>query len=176
MEQQYPFYSIVEETRILQGDILDDCPVLVPSTVLPKLGKIIELDGEIVGYDVIIMSQSCDLEQKKVNLVLVCPYWPFAEFAEKESYFGSRHGKENLKNGFVSGYHLLPRCDLEEFRKGPCVVDFRNVYGIPHNFLEQRIAKNTKRLRLMPPYREHLSQAFARFFMRVGLPIDIDLD
>jgi hypothetical protein len=24
-------------------------------------------------------------------------------------------------------------------------------------------------LRLLPPYREHLSQAFARFFMRVGL-------
>jgi len=29
------------------------------------------------------------------------------------------------------------------------------------------------RLRLRPPYREHLSQAFARFFMRVGLPTDI---
>jgi len=25
-----------------------------------------------------------------------------------------------------------------------------------------------------PPYREHLSQAFARFFMRVGLPIPIE--
>jgi hypothetical protein len=29
------------------------------------------------------------------------------------------------------------------------------------------------RLRLLPPYREHLSQAFARLFMRVGLPADI---
>jgi hypothetical protein len=29
------------------------------------------------------------------------------------------------------------------------------------------------RLRLLPPYREHLSQSFARFFMRVGLPVDI---
>ena len=25
-----------------------------------------------------------------------------------------------------------------------------------------------------PEYREHLSQAFARYFMRVGLPVDID--
>jgi hypothetical protein len=25
-----------------------------------------------------------------------------------------------------------------------------------------------------PPYREHLSQAFARFFMRVGLPQPVD--
>ncbi len=29
------------------------------------------------------------------------------------------------------------------------------------------------RLRLLPPYREHLAQGFARFFMRVGLPVDI---
>jgi hypothetical protein len=28
-------------------------------------------------------------------------------------------------------------------------------------------------LRLLPPYRKHLSQSFARFIMRVGLPIDI---
>jgi hypothetical protein len=26
---------------------------------------------------------------------------------------------------------------------------------------------------LLPPYREHLSQAFARFFMRVGLPVEV---
>lgn len=35
------------------------------------------------------------------------------------------------------------------------------------------IANQEKRLSLMSPYKEHLSQAFARFFMRVGLPIDI---
>lgn len=28
---------------------------------------------------------------------------------------------------------------------------------------------------LMPPYREHLSQAFARYFMRVGLPIYVQI-
>ncbi|MBD5492017.1 MAG: hypothetical protein HDR16_07880 [Lachnospiraceae bacterium] len=36
--------------------------------------------------------------------------------------------------------------------------------------------KNGKRLRLCPPYREHLSQAFARYFMRVGLPVNIHLE
>ncbi len=34
-------------------------------------------------------------------------------------------------------------------------------------------AKQLGRLRLLPPYREHLSQSFARQFMRVGLPIDL---
>ena len=46
--------------------------------------------------------------------------------------------------------------------------------AVPRAFLEDLIAeRGTKRLRLLPPYREHLSQAFARFFMRVGLPVDI---
>jgi hypothetical protein len=35
------------------------------------------------------------------------------------------------------------------------------------------VEKLGNRLRLCPPYREHLAQAFARFFMRVGLPSDI---
>jgi len=35
-------------------------------------------------------------------------------------------------------------------------------------------AENGETLRLLSPYKEHLSQSFARFFMRVGLPIDID--
>jgi hypothetical protein len=39
--------------------------------------------------------------------------------------------------------------------------------------IEQGDLFDGRRLRLLPPYREHLSQAFARFFMRVGLPVDI---
>ena len=51
------------------------------------------------------------------------------------------------------------------------IVDFHSVHTVPRVFLEGLIAeRGTKRLRLLPPYREHLSQSFARFFMRVGLP------
>jgi len=41
--------------------------------------------------------------------------------------------------------------------------------------LEELVTHTGKRLRLCPPYREHLAQAFARFFMRVGLPQDVQL-
>lgn len=55
-------------------------------------------------------------------------------------------------------------------------VDFKNVYGI-HRSTLNGIIKNLKtRIRLLPPYREHLSQAFARYFMRVGLPQDIAIE
>jgi len=56
------------------------------------------------------------------------------------------------------------------------VVDFKNVYGIHYSTLENIVKKQNKRIRLLPPYREHLSQAFARYFMRVGLPQDIMLE
>jgi hypothetical protein len=55
-------------------------------------------------------------------------------------------------------------------------VDFKNVYGIHFDFLLDLIRQPSPRIRLLPPYREHLSQAFARYFMRVGLPLDIDTE
>jgi hypothetical protein len=54
------------------------------------------------------------------------------------------------------------------------VVDFHEVFSLPLDFLQAWVrARGQARLRLCPPYREHLSQSFARFFMRVGLPQDI---
>ena len=51
------------------------------------------------------------------------------------------------------------------------IAEFREVFTVPRTFLESLLGvRKTPRLRLLPPYREHLSQAFARFFMRVGLP------
>jgi hypothetical protein len=55
------------------------------------------------------------------------------------------------------------------------VVDFHQVYTAPREFLESVLKSRAQgRLRLLPPYREHLSQAFARFFMRVGLPSGVE--
>jgi len=57
------------------------------------------------------------------------------------------------------------------------LVDFHEIFTVPRAFLESLIKQRGKiRFRLLPPYREHLSQAFARFFMRVGLPIPIEKD
>ena len=55
------------------------------------------------------------------------------------------------------------------------IVNFHEVFTVPRIFLESLISQRGKeRFRLLPPYREHLSQAIARFFMRVGLPVPID--
>lgn len=55
------------------------------------------------------------------------------------------------------------------------VVDFHDIYTIPRHFLESLLQQRGKlRLRLLHPYREHLSQAFVSYFMRVGLPISVN--
>lgn len=168
----YPWYSIEEsEEPVLQGDFLRSCPIVIPRTETTPESDNIEID--FTEYDVIIMSQSCDLAQHKLDLVLVCPFWSLEEFGQQNSYFKGPEGREKLRQGQVLGYHLLNRCEIEGFQTDYLVVDFRNVYGVPINFLFNLVPKQGRRLRLLPPYREHLSQAFARFFMRVGLPVDI---
>jgi hypothetical protein len=173
---EYQWYEIVTETEpILQGDFLYSCPIVVPSTAIEPetIGQKI-VSAKVIEYDVIIMSQSCDLMFKKLDLVLVCPIWSLDEFEKRNDFFKSKRGKEELRQGNVPGYHLLNKCDVEGFETANyLVVDFRNVYGVPFDFLTDLAKRKGKRLRLLPPYREHLSQAFARFFMRVGLPIDI---
>lgn len=175
--EDYPWYAIAEGSALLQGDFFDRCPVLVPSGEIPEAseGEEYTLDAYIVEYDVIVLSQSCDLEQEKLDLVLVCPHWSLEEFAQQNDFFKSRKGKEELRRGNIPGYHVLRKCDLEGWQRGIRVVDFRNVYSLPYPFLKQLAGKRVQRLRLMPPYREHLAQAFARFFMRVGLPVPIDM-
>lgn len=53
------------------------------------------------------------------------------------------------------------------------VVDFRKVFTIFKSFLSDFVSESEKRIALKSPYKEYLSQTFARFFMRVGLPRDI---
>ena len=177
--QSYPWYELVSGSSILQGDFIDRCTVIVPcrDTDIPASEGIPKLKAGITEYNVIVMSQSCDIEQGKVDLVLVSPSWPLEKLGEKNSVFKSPKEflkwKNELRKGNALGYHLLNKCELEGVERNYMVVDFRNVYSLPLEFLKVLADKADKRIRLLPPYREHLSQAFARFFMRVGLPADI---
>jgi len=88
-----------------------------------------------------------------------------------------------LRKGEIIGYHMLnkceldglsERCNLSRFVGEYLIVDFRNTVSFPLNLLIEGAKKRKEsRMRLLPPYREHLSQAYARFIMRVGLPKDI---
>ncbi|MFX0100458.1 MAG: hypothetical protein ACFFCS_12870 [Candidatus Hodarchaeota archaeon] len=169
----YSWYSIVKkEDGLEQGDFIINCPIMEPVHDIQQKTTM----TNYIEYDVVVMSQSCDLQNKKLDLVLVCPFWPMKVIEEHNSWFKSKKSKEKLRKGNQPNYHLLNKPDLEEIEieNDFLVVDFRSVFSVPYNFLVEYIAKIPKRMRLLPPYKEHLSQSFARFFMRVGLPVDIE--
>ena len=66
--------------------------------------------------------------------------------------------------------HLIEKCDAKAFSFEKQVVDFRAIYTLPKDFVLAFAKTQKVRTRLLSPYKEHLSQAFARYFMRVGLP------
>jgi hypothetical protein len=119
------------------------------------------------------MSQSCDLQHDKLDLVLVCPHCSLEKFGKANPFFAGVDGKEALRKGNAHGFHMLAACDLDGWVRDIQVVDFRTVFSVPIQFMRGLATRTDRRLQLLPPYREHLSQAFARFFMRVGLPLDI---
>ena len=80
----------------------------------------------------------------------------------------------DIKAGQIWNLCLLNVEEGEGYNMDHRIVDFHEVFSLPRSFLESWMgAQKPERFRLCPPYREHLSQAFARFFMRVGLPTDI---
>ncbi len=171
MSEKQEWYEIVDDDKnVFQGDFLNSCPVIIPQE---KLEESKSITAKVDLYNVIVMSQSCDLLQRKLKLVLVCPCWSINKFSEKENYYGSSEGKNQLRKGYSVGYHLLNNCDIEKYENDYLVVDFRETYSLPIDFIFAFIKEQKIRKRLISPYREHLSQAFARFFMRVGLPSDI---
>ena len=98
------------------------------------------------------------------------------ELCENDDYYKASGARESLRQGKEPALHLLHRVSLcQEQSSEFYVVSFRHIYSIPKRYVKALI-KNKVRKRLLPPYREHLSQSFARYFMRVGLPTNIPKD
>jgi len=173
---QYPWYAAVSGDGLEQGDILRCCPVFqIPPETL-RLDTT-DVKVEVFERNVIVVSQSCDLVIRhggKCNLdeVILCPIYSKSEL-RSDPRFGKEEEWENARKGRFPGYHVLNRCELAAIRMDFMLVDLRQVYSLPVALVRQLAAAQSPRIRLLPPYREHLSQAFARFFMRVGLPVDI---
>jgi hypothetical protein len=164
-----------DNPSLLQGDILDNCPVVVPELAGIELtAETKEVPSQIRFIDAIVVTQSCDLEQRKVESVLLCPTLPVEKLQENETYKKSTI-KQGLRDGLLVGYHLMNKCVIPGFERDLFAVDFRYVYVMPFDYMTEYVARHGERLRLLPPYVEHLSQGFARHFMRVGLPVGVDL-
>ncbi len=171
------WYELVEGDELMQGDILEGCPVFRPPADLEwPLERNQELEFQVGKQNVVIMSQSCDLlanQKSDMWLVLLCPIWRLLETADVNQFLKSSFGKEECRRGHMPGYHMIAECENDQWKQEISIISFREVLSLPLNFIRQMAQQAGYRPRIRSPYREHLAQSFARYFMRVGLPVDI---
>ena len=148
---------------------MSDC--LVP-LIAPGFGSA-EGAAEVLvaeGNRLIVVAQSCDLENRKARFVATCPIHTLAEFEDANFSYRRKGQWEQVRKGRVEGLHLLASPEHPEENREALVVDFGHIISLPLEYLEAHASTLGDRWRLRSHYLEHYSQAFARFFMRVGLP------
>lgn len=165
------WYEVTKGSTLCQSDLLMGCPVpKVSTTVFPLPDELDIISGE---FDLIVLTQSCDLENSKVDEVLLALVQNYETLLQTEGlsnpYIKGRKFREGLVKGDQPAYSLLPeRSDAPALNWS--LVDFHQLFTLPKDYVERFADSCGPRLRLVPPYREHLAQAFARYMMRVGLP------
>ncbi|MEX1231861.1 MAG: hypothetical protein WEB58_16570 [Planctomycetaceae bacterium] len=176
----YPWYTVIHNQESLeQGDILQNFEVFNINRAFTSDDA--EYDVTLQALDVVVLTQSCDIEHEKARSLVLCPITPLADIIRTASERGEQHWKktdylQRLRQGNIPGFHLVSDFDSSEITFPVSVVNFREIYSAPTAQVRDFIGRGQPRLRLCPPYKEHLAQAFARFFMRVGLPIDIPIE
>ncbi|WP_422751329.1 hypothetical protein [Micromonospora sp. WMMD1219] len=166
------WFELCKGRALMQGDLLPQCGVLKwqDEGVDPD-----EMEGTIVATDVVILTQSCDLEHDgKVEFVLLAELLNYDELVRvNPAKYGKKDFRSQCSRGRYPNLALLP-----PFVGPPTlswtIVDFSHLYTLPKPVVENHAEAMGTRLRLRSPYREHISQGFARYFMRVGLPAGLE--
>lgn len=166
---------------ITQGDIFINFPIIKISNyekLLEMNPEQYEAEMEIEYVDLVVLTQPCDLARPKPELksVILCQIYDVDLIK-----YGKGKLSQITEGKFPQFYMLNQKEDfkyedssfkLDGFNYH--IVDFNKIEKVPVDALKKYSKNVSTRLRLLPPYREHLSQAFAKYFMRIGLPSDID--
>ena len=175
-----------KNNRINQGDIFRD---------IIHIENIEEHENELIvsriRYPyVVVLSQDCDLREdsvvrsKQINdkaliSVLAAPLYNFDQFLNGEhlqdlgiitsaeiSKNPSKSNHKNLVNNQTPRYHYL---DGLEAQLPKFVIDFKHYFSISVSYL-QKIRRTNYEYPLAYLHREKLSQRFANYLSRIGLP------
>lgn len=164
--------------ELSQGEIALSFPVV---TVYYEAKTIKATSGHA---DVIVLTQSCDIEQNKVENIILGRVLDIEEYRKQWTDNQISSGQtptdkswtrelERIGDGARPQYALLNGCEIPD---GPTVprrlVVFSTVYTVPLAASREFVNSPTNgdRVRLISPYREYLSQRFAWYLMRPALP------
>lgn len=154
---------------LTQGDWLGDCAVATPPSSLKTDDKNVE--AFIDTYDLILVSQTCDLvNEPSYPYVAACPICSIQDYELDSAKTSNADVWNGIRKGRQEGLYLLPNPREPNNAWASLVVDFRLILSLSTEYAREVARKQPERYRLDSPFLEHFSQAFARFFMRVGLP------
>ncbi len=172
-------------SRVQQGDVIRDVELIERIT---EAGGVIEV-AKIVFPLVVVLTQDCDLEQesrfladnkgddKRLLSILVAPLYNAEHLYAGEHLSELEMRMEPINSRKSPGQFLRnnerPRYHYLEFPENvpvvPSVIDFKHYFSVPGDYL-----RDLRRERLVCTigalFREDVSQRFACFLSRIGLP------
>lgn len=174
MEPTFSWYTTVPNIKPLeQGDLLNRFPVInLPASLTERPA---EMEVISQSFNVVVMTQSCDIVKfSDEDSVILCPRYSLSEAKTRTGKtLNNKDGWNKLRKGSYVSLHLINKCSLINHEFEYQVIDLQRIFTVPLSLVKQVAVNQGERVRLLPPYREHLAQAFTRQFMRVGLPIDL---
>lgn len=159
-------YEPLSDETLSQGDIIEDCPLLV----LDDPGRVTGTDvvPDVMRLRVIVLTQACDLAQNKSTKVLVAAVHEARLLVEQKILKPSTISDAIRRHQFFGWYFLPASTSLVQIPES--IVDLRELHTLHRGILERLIAEGKGVCRLATPYREHLAQHFGVTYMRIGLP------
>ena len=115
-------------------------------------------------WNVMVLSQTCDIEQEKVDQVLLARYVELSKLSKSESQSGAKW-RRKLRSG-----QLLPQLVLPPHAKEPTqdwsVVDFRVLVTLDLSYVMAHAASCEERLRIKPEFRHAYIGGFSSWIAR----------
>jgi len=149
-----------------QGDIVDDCPILIWKLAPPPLD--LDVPPEVRLVRVVVLTQACDLAQDKTTRVVVAPVHEAAELVAR-NILKAGAIRDQVRRGQVFGWYFLPAAPAP-INLAESIVDLRELHTIERRTLEYLAGAGKRVCRIQTPWREHLAQHFGTTYTRIALP------
>lgn len=179
------YREVPNSAPVDQGELLFDFPILgvKPNCPVDEVlagNEEAGLDALISLTDVVVVSQACDIENDKIEFLVLAQVWDAGQFIPREEERASPNearGRrkqffKDVRRGLRPNFVLLGR-HAGDFDLGYQLVDLSRIYTSSVEFVEYyRTHARRPRLRLNTPHRELLNQSLGHYFSRIGLPND----
>lgn len=163
-------YEQQPAARLTQGDILDECPILVWKLEPPPLD--LDFPPEVRIIRVVVLTQACDLAQDKTTRVVVAPVHQATELIAR-NILKAGAIRDQVRRGQVFGWYFLPAAPAP-IQLAESIVDLRELHTIERRTLEYLVGSGKRVCSIGTPWREHLAQHFGTTYTRIALPEPYD--